>query len=187
MIKMVVFLGNCGNQYRKTRHNIGWLFEESLNKNIDKSAKFKAEYYKDKNVIFLLPQTLVNKSGESVIKAMQFFKIDISEVLVVHDDLEADFGSFKLKKGGGLAGHNGLRSVKDLTGSSDFSRLALGISRPAKGSVASYVLGRFNPQEEAELELFFNGVKEYFNKYITGTDESNGKKVVILQQIRGKR
>lgn len=185
MIKMVVFLGNPGIQYNNTRHNIGWLFEESLKNYIDKSSKFKAEYYKKDNIIYLIPQTLMNKSGESVIKAMQFFKIDIKEVLVVHDELETTFGSFKLKIGGGLAGHNGLRSINQLTGSSEFSRLVLGISRPQKGSVASYVLGRFNPQEEAELEMFFSGVRDYFYKFIAGTDETMGKKVVILQQVRG--
>lgn len=187
MIKMVVFLGNYGYKYKKTRHNIGWLFEESLKNNIDKIVKFKGEYYKDKNIIHLLPGTLMNKSGESVVKAMQFFKINITEILVVHDDLETDFGVFKLKKNGGLAGHNGLKSIKELTGSTEFSRLALGISRPARGSVASYVLGRFNPQEEAELELLFSSVQNYFIKYIAGTDDTNGKKVVILEQLRGKK
>lgn len=181
---MVVFLGNRGHQYEKTRHNIGWMFEKSLNIDSSKISKFKADYYKDsRGVIYLLPQTLMNRSGESVIKAMQFFKIDIDEILVVHDDLETTFGSFKLKKGGGLGGHNGLRSINELTGNKDFHRLSLGISRPKRGSVSSYVLGRFSPQEEPELELFFNGIKKYFNRYLEGIDDTKGKKIAILQQI----
>ncbi|MBN2618996.1 MAG: aminoacyl-tRNA hydrolase [Spirochaetales bacterium] len=167
MIKLVVYLGNYGIQYEKTRHNIGWLFEASLNNNKAKISKFKALYYKDTNgVIHLLPQTYMNNSGESVIKAMQFFKIEINEVLVVHDDLETQFGSFKFKVGGGLGGHNGLRSIAGLTGSKDFHRLALGISRPARGDVASYVLQRFNKEEEAELEDFFNKIHKQFKEYL---------------------
>lgn len=185
MIKMVVYLGNKGQQYEKTRHNIGWLFEKSLNRIFQPSEKFKALYYKDESgCIHILPQTLMNKSGESVVKAMQFFKIAINEVLVVHDDLETTFGSFKLKQGGGIAGHNGLRSIVELTGKKDFHKLSLGISRPQKGSVSSYVLGRFNPQEEAELDLFFSGVSDYFYNYLKGVDKTKGKKIAILQQIK---
>lgn len=185
MIKMVVFLGNHGKQYEKTRHNIGWLFEKSLGNTKQQLSKFKAQYYKDNSgIIHLLPMTLMNKSGESVIKAMQFFKIKITEILVVHDDLETIFGTFKLKQGGGLAGHNGLKSIASLTGSQDFSRLAFGISRPEHGSVASYVLQRFNIQEEAELDLFFSGTKEYYRDFLSNKDSTNGKKVAILEQIR---
>lgn len=185
MIRMVVFLGNKGSQYKKTRHNIGWMFEDFLNENITPTSKFKSLYYKtDSGVIYLLPQTMMNLSGEAVVKAMQFFKISINEVLIVYDDLETTFGSFKVKKGGGLGGHNGLKSIKEKTGSSDFHRLSLGISRPLRGSVSSYVLGRFNPQEESELELFFSGVKSYYLDYIENRDKTNGKQIKILQQIK---
>ena len=185
MIKMVVFLGNPGNQYKRTRHNIGWIFEELVRNSSTVLTKFKALYYKNpKNVVYLLPQTLMNNSGEAVIKAMQFFKIKVDEILVIHDDLETVFGSFKLKNGGGLAGHNGLRSIAALTGSKDFHRLALGISRPKYGSVSSYVLGKFTHEEEAELELFLTGVVTYFNSYISGDDKNVGKKIAILQQIK---
>ncbi|QEN04043.1 peptidyl-tRNA hydrolase [Thiospirochaeta perfilievii] len=116
-----------------------------------------------------------------------FFKINIDEVLVVHDDLETEFGSIKIKHGGGLAGHNGLRSIKDLTGSSNFKRLAIGISRPSRGSVANYVLERFTPQEESELDIIFKETENYFTKFLGDDDETKGKKVVILQQGREKR
>ncbi len=184
MIKMVVFLGNKGQAYEKTRHNIGWMFENSLNNYSSPTAKFKGLYYKDNNnIIYLLPQTLMNKSGESVLKAMQFFKIKVEEILVIHDDLETKFGSFKFKEGGGLAGHNGLRSISDLTGSKNFNRLALGISRPIHGSVSAYVLGRFTQEEEAEMDLYLKGVYTYYNDYLNGRDKTKGKKIAILQQI----
>lgn len=184
MVKMVVFLGNKGKQYEKTRHNIGWSFHSYINNSQDMNSKFGALYYKDSNgIINLFPQKMMNLSGDPLVKAMNFFKIKIDEVLVVYDDLETTFGSFLLKKDGGLGGHNGLRSIKEKTGRSDFYRLALGISRPTRGSVSSYVLGRFTIQEEAELELFFQGVEKYYRDFVTGSFKPTGKRIKILEQI----
>lgn len=185
MIKMVVFLGNKGNQYEKTRHNIGWIFENILDNSQVKQSKFNSLYYKDDNgVINLLPQKMMNLSGDSVVKAMNFFKIKIEEILVVHDDLETTFGSFKLKKSGGLGGHNGLRSIKEKTGSVNFFRLALGISRPAHGSVSSYVLSRFSIQEDGELPLYLKSVIPYYKDLISDKIKADGKKIKILEQIK---
>lgn len=185
MIKMVVFLGNKGTQYEKTRHNIGWIFENQLGNYQTKQSKFNSLYYKDNyGIVNLLPQKMMNLSGDPIVKAMNFFKIAIEEVLVVHDDLDITFGSFKLKKGGGLGGHNGLRSIKEKTGSANFYRLALGISRPAHGSVSNYVLNRFSVQEEAELPLFLNGAMKYYTELILRNIEVDGKKIKILEQIK---
>lgn len=184
MIKMVVYLGNPGIQYEKTRHNVAWLFEDSLKNYQNRTEKFKGYYYKTLNgVIHLLPKTFMNKSGESVVKAMQFFKIGIDEILVIHDDLETPFGSVKFKNGGGTAGHNGLKSISKLVGKGDYKRLAIGISRPSRGDVSSYVLQRFNPSEEAELPLLFDKLKSYYDLYITGEDRTQGKKLTLLQEI----
>lgn len=184
MIKMVVFLGNKGKQYEKTRHNIGWIFENQLNNYQPKINKFNSEYYKGSDgIIYLLPGKMMNNSGDPVVKAMNFFKIKIDEVLVVFDDLETTFGSFKIKQGGGLGGHNGLRSIKERTGRQDFYRLNLGISRPKHGSVSSYVLGRFNPQEEAELEVYLAGVTRYYNDFLIGKIKADNKKIKILEQV----
>lgn len=182
MIKLVVYLGNPGVQYENTRHNVAWLWEKHQGNMETKTEKFKGYYYKTSNgVIHLLPKTFMNKSGESVLKCMQFFKISIDEVLVVHDDLETPFGAVKFKNGGGTAGHNGLKSISSQLGKGDYKRLAIGISRPLRGNVSSYVLQRFNPSEEVELPLIFDKLRNLFELYLKGEDKSKGKKITLLE------
>ncbi len=95
----------------------------------------------------------MNKSGESLRACMDFFSLKLDQILVIHDDLELDFGRSALKAGGGLGGHNGLKSIREHTGSADFLRLRLGIGRPRHGGVSQHVLSRFSREEEAELPL----------------------------------
>lgn len=102
--------------------------------------------------MLLKPMTFMNESGRSVGAAQRFFSLDPQEILVVHDDLELPFLTVRLQSGGGLGGHNGLRSIKDHLGSTAWHRLRLGIGRPAKGTVSSYVLSRFDPVEESLLD-----------------------------------
>jgi PTH1 family peptidyl-tRNA hydrolase len=157
MIKLVVGLGNPGAEYELTRHNIGWLVADSL-KPIDGNnwkSKFKGEYtdfsYKGEKVYVLKPQTYMNLSGESVQQLCQFFKVATQEILVLHDELDLPFGQIHFKKGGGLAGHNGLKSIAKHMGTQDFLRLRLGIGRPNRGSVSNWVLGQFPKEQDIEL------------------------------------
>ena len=156
---MVVFLGNPGQQYKNTRHNAGWLCCNLIDEIKDErwQKKFKSRWLSlgngDRKVIFLKPETFMNKSGESVIAAATFFKIKTDEILIVHDDLEQDFGIISFRTGGGLAGHNGLKSIASLLGTKDFHRFRIGIGRPVHGSVSSWVTGRFSKDEELHLEL----------------------------------
>ena len=156
------YLGNYGKKYERTRHNMAWMMLEELSfySRLNWLGKFKGEYAKliNPESIHLKPQTLMNNSGESVAAALGFFKLSREDLLVIHDDLELPFGTAELKKGGGAGGHNGLRSVIKLTGGSDFYRLRIGISRPpANRDVASYVLSRFSPEEEAVLSDYCRG------------------------------
>lgn len=158
MVKLVVALGNPGLEYELTRHNVGWLvFDEFFdNKNPIWKNKFKGEYcdlsFKGEKVYFLKPQTFMNLSGESVQALAAFFKIDISEVLVVYDEIDLPLGTIALKKGGGFAGHNGLKSINQCTGKADFMRLRVGVGRPVHGSVSSWVLSKFSAEENIVLE-----------------------------------
>jgi len=93
----------------------------------------------------------MNNSGTGVAACAKFFSIPTEKIIIVHDDLETPFGSYVFQRGGGLAGHNGLRSISGALGSNDFYRLKMGIGRPDRGSVSSYVLGRFSPLEESQL------------------------------------
>lgn len=159
MIKLIVALGNPGIEYELTRHNIAWTLVDthpSLSSNMWKS-KFKGEYT-DFNlgsgrVYVLKPQTYMNLSGESVQPLCQFFKITPEEILVVQDELDLPFGQIHFKKGGGLAGHNGLKSITKHLGTQDFYRMRIGIGRPVHGSVSSWVLSKIPTSMNTELEI----------------------------------
>lgn len=159
MFKLIVGLGNPGREYELNRHNIGWIVldtQSELRSAMWKS-KFKGEYAdfrlgSDK-VYALKPQTFMNLSGESVQPLMAFFKIQPSEILVLHDELDLPFGFIGLKKGGGLAGHNGLKSIAKCLGTQDFYRMRIGIGRPDRGSVSNWVLSNFPVEQTTELEI----------------------------------
>jgi PTH1 family peptidyl-tRNA hydrolase len=159
-IVLVAALGNPGNQYETTRHNIAWQMVEYLlfyNDFVWKQ-KFRGEYASisldDRKVFFLEPQTYMNRSGLSLLSIMQFYKIEMGDVLVIHDELELDFGVLGFKEGGGLAGHNGLRSVAECLGTRNFKRMRLGISRPTYSDITTYVLGNFSNDEQAVLPIY---------------------------------
>jgi PTH1 family peptidyl-tRNA hydrolase len=156
MISLIVFLGNPGKSYNKTRHNVGWMTADywAPAKNADWKEKYKGLYAKirpvNRNIHLLKPLTFMNRSGDSAVRLTEYLHIDPEEILVVHDHLERPFGYVGVKEGGGLGGHNGLKSMANHLGR-DFARLEIGISRPSRGDVSSYVLSRFSPEEEAAL------------------------------------
>ncbi|HDT11835.1 MAG TPA: peptidyl-tRNA hydrolase, partial [bacterium] len=117
---------------------------------------------------FLKPQTFMNKSGESVQAMAAFFKIGISELVIVHDDIETDFEKVAIKKGGGLAGHNGLRSISKVLGTNDYFRLKIGVGRPSKSDVSSFVLGKFTDDEQIVLPLIFEKAFDLMGDLIGG-------------------
>lgn len=160
MISLVVGLGNPGLEYEYTRHNIGFMAMDnfSFDSKLNWTRKFKGLYASvnlhGAKVHFLKPQTFMNLSGESISQCAGFFKIPAEEILVVHDELDIPFGTLILKKGGGLAGHNGLKSTAKCLGTQDFLRLRLGIDRPTRGSVSSYVLSAYSKDQEEFLGPF---------------------------------
>lgn len=153
MTRMIVFLGNPGKIHERTRHNVGWMVAKEAYGPIAWSGKFSAHIAKDGPVHLLKPLTYMNESGRAVGPASSYFGIEADEILAVFDDLELDFGTIRLQRGGGLKGHNGLKSIHSALGSGDFWRLRIGIGRPARGSVSSFVLSRFTPEEEISLPL----------------------------------
>ena len=161
-IKLIVGLGNPGRKYQKTRHNIGFMFIDSLankhNLTLNDSAKHYGIICKENlyghSVWLLKPQTYMNLSGKSVASLLNFYKINIKETLVVYDELDLPVGTAKLKKGGGHGGHNGLRDIIAATGSKEFYRLRLGIGHPGdKSKVVSWVLNRATTDEEISQSL----------------------------------
>lgn len=175
MIRLIVFLGNKGTQYAQTRHNSGWLFLETLPE-IQVSAswqeKFHGKWTKTQiagtPLHAVKPMTYMNESGTCVGPMARYFSIGPEDILVVHDDIELPFGTTRLQIGGGLAGHNGLRSIQSAVGSKNFFRLRIGVGRPVRGDVASHVLGRFTQMEEAELPLIFDRSAQIMRDWIAG-------------------
>lgn len=189
MIKLVVGLGNPGLEHEFNRHNIGWLALDQLSffDKLTWKEKFKGRYSQlnllGENRYFLKPDTYMNLSGESVQKLISFFKIQVEEILVVHDELDLKFGEVAFKKGGGLAGHNGLKSIAQLVGSQNFLRFRMGIGRPKHGNVASYVLSNFSNDEEISLEKYLGSAAKAIESSLEkGFDKAAGlysKKLLI--------
>jgi len=156
---LVVGLGNPGREYERTRHNAGWLVLDELARRHGGSwrSKFSGSLAEvrlgDAKLALLKPETYMNESGRSVGAAARFFKVPAEQVLVAHDDVDLESGRLQARNGGGLAGHNGLRSLGQHLGSQDFLRLRIGVGRPGRGdprSVADWVLSPFAPEEDAD-------------------------------------
>ncbi len=150
---LIVGLGNPGDKYAGNRHNIGFmvidrLIERLEARDVSKSA-FEGECYKAKNYLLLKPGTYMNNSGKSVLAVKNFFKPE--DVIVIHDELDLNFGGVKMKRGGGHGGHNGLRSLDEYIGKG-YIRLRMGIGKPEhKSQVISHVLSDFNEEEQKVL------------------------------------
>ena len=158
MIRLVVGLGNPGKEYDRTRHNAGfWLVEryaQSKGVALRKDPKFKALVAKTpEGAWLLLPQSFMNLSGQPVQMLAGFFRIKPEEVLVVHDELDFAPGVARLKQGGGIAGHNGLRDISQRLGSHEYWRLRLGVGRPPAGiEGGDYVLQKPSAEDRAGID-----------------------------------
>jgi peptidyl-tRNA hydrolase, PTH1 family len=155
---LVVGLGNPGRSYARNRHNVGYLVVDELARRggggwCSKFSGSLAELRIDEHRVALLkPETFMNNSGGPVQAAAAFFKVEPDAILVVHDEGDLPLGQLQARLGGGLAGHNGLRSIAEQLGTPDFLRLRVGIGRPGRGdrrSLADYVLADFEPLEDA--------------------------------------
>ena len=156
---LVVGLGNPGREHAADRHNVGWMVVDELARRRNGSfrSKFSGQLAEvrldDLRLALLKPETYMNLSGSSLGAAARFFKTPVEAVAVVHDDVDLEPGRLQARLGGGLAGHNGLRSISAALGSQDFLRLRVGVGRPGRGDrrdVADYVLSGFEPEEDAE-------------------------------------
>lgn len=156
---LVVGLGNPGREHARNRHNAGWMVVDELARRHGGSwrSKFSGQMAEvrvgGEKLALLKPETYMNDSGRSVGAAAAFFKLAPEDVLVVHDEGDFDLGRLELKVGGGLAGHNGLRSIAQVLGTQDFLRLRIGVGRPDRGDrrpLADWVLANFEPHENAE-------------------------------------
>jgi len=157
VIRLVVGLGNPGKEYERTRHNAGfWLVERFASANgvmLRKDGKFQALVGRHESAFLLMPQSFMNGSGRAVQMLAGFFKIKPEEMLVVHDELDFAPGVARVKQGGGIAGHNGLKDISQRLGSHDYWRLRVGIGHPGdKDAVADYVLQKPSAEDKTAID-----------------------------------
>lgn len=171
-MKLVVGLGNKGREYENTRHNMGFMLVDRYlqYKNItDKfKEKFNAIYIEttinNEKVIFIKPMTYMNNSGIAVRAFIDFYKLNIEDILVISDDLDLDLGKFRLRRNGSSGGHNGLKSIISQLGTDDFKRLRIGISND-KDDVINYVLSKFSKKELNEIDTMFDTLVDVLDDY----------------------
>ncbi|WP_354558840.1 MULTISPECIES: aminoacyl-tRNA hydrolase [unclassified Rhodococcus (in: high G+C Gram-positive bacteria)] len=157
---LIVGLGNPGPQYEATRHNVGFMVADVLAARI--GAKFSSHKksnseviqarLSDRPVVVAKPRTFMNLSGQPVAALARFFSVDPSNIVIVHDELDIEFGAIRLKLGGGEGGHNGLRSISQQLGTKDYLRTRVGVGRPpGRMDAAAYVLKPFSAAERKDL------------------------------------
>jgi PTH1 family peptidyl-tRNA hydrolase len=156
-VRLLVGLGNPGSKYERTRHNIGFRVAQEAARKLGAgswSERWSAMVATARDTVIILPQDYMNLSGEAVGQAARFYKVDQKEVAVVHDEIDLEFGRIQVKQGGGDAGHNGLRSIRQHLGGETI-RVRFGVGRPPEQwEGADWVLGRFTLEEEKELENY---------------------------------
>ena len=170
-MKLVVGLCNPCIDYKNTRHNVGFIVLDNYLDTTDWKEKFNALYCEKiidgEKVLFVKPLTFMNLSGDAVIKFVNYYKIDINDILIIHDDLDLEFGTYKLKKNSSAGGHNGIKSIIRCLASEEFARLKIGISNDKSIDTKDYVLGKFGKNELNkldEMQTSFNNIITSFIK-----------------------
>ena len=185
-MKIIVGLGNPGEKYLKTRHNLGFMVIDRLAQQLEMECsqkKYQSLFCKKsvnvdrEEIVLLKPQTFMNLSGIAVKEVMDMYKCALQDLMVICDDLDIPLGKIRIRRNGGCGGHRGLESIADRLGSTVFSRLRIGIGRPAFGDTSDYVLSAFSKEEEpvtmeaieeacqALKTWMFEGVEVCMNKF----------------------
>lgn len=186
-MKLIVGLGNPGEKYKNTRHNIGFMVLDELLKmlNIDKwkleKNAEKAECIcKKEKIVFIKPQKYINLSGEVIKEYINYYKIKPIDILVIHDDMDLEVGRIKLVQSGSSAGHNGLKNIEENLQTKEYKRIKVGIGKNKLKDVINHVLGKINKKEEekivSSINLAVEIVLEYFeNDFVYLMNKYNKK------------
>lgn len=168
-MKLIVGLGNPGKEYENTRHNIGFMALDNYLGKVDFKEKDNYSIYEkninNEKVIFLKPLTFMNESGQAVKKIINYYKINIEDILVIYDEMDFEVGQYKIKKSGSSAGHNGIKSIINYLKTEDFKRIRIGISKP-KGNSIDFVLGKFNASDLKIIKETLNTINNIINDYL---------------------
>lgn len=170
-MRLVVGLGNPGQEYQNTRHNIGFMVIDSYananNLSFRMKKDFKGEIYIDKDFCLLKPTTYMNLSGESVRSVASFYKIKPEDILIVSDDFNIPFLKLRLREKGSAGGHNGLKSIIQELGSQEFNRLRVGLGSPEINTI-NFVLSRFSKEETKKIEEIYTKTNEIIKEFVLG-------------------
>lgn len=164
---VIVGLGNPGKKYAETRHNVGFEVIDYLayRNNIEvKKIKHKAligeGIIEGQKAILVKPQTFMNLSGQSVMEICNYYKVDLSKLIVIYDDIDIDFAKIRIRKKGSAGTHNGMRNIIYLLQQDEFPRVRIGIGRPEKGDLVNFVVGRFSEKEKEDIILSIRSAAE---------------------------
>lgn len=179
MVKMIVGLGNPGSKYEKTKHNIGFMAIDNIVKNLDVTftdyKNFKAQigstFVNHEKVYFVKPTTFMNNSGIAVKALLTYYNIDITDLIVIYDDLDMEVSKLRLRSKGSAGGHNGIKSIIAHIGTQEFNRIKVGIGRPLKGmTVINHVMGQFNTEDNIAISLTLDRVVNAVKFYLQEND-----------------
>lgn len=179
MVKMIVGLGNPGSKYEKTKHNIGFMAIDNIVKNLDVTftddKNFKAQigstFINHEKVYFVKPTTFMNNSGIAVKALLTYYNIDITDLIVIYDDLDMEVSKLRLRSKGSAGGHNGIKSIIAQIGTQEFNRIKVGIGRPLKGmTVINHVMGQFNTEDNIAISLTLDRVVNAVKFYLQEND-----------------
>lgn len=168
-MRLVVGLGNPGKKYEDTKHNIGFMCldkyakDHSLEFKMEK--KFRGESLKEGNLVLLKPHTFMNLSGESIRLVMDYYNIDVDDVLIIYDDLALPLGKIRLREKGSSGGHNGIKSIVNHIGTQEFQRVRIGIDSNPLIETKDYVLGKFSKEDQKILEESLQKVSEIIDEF----------------------
>ena len=171
-MKLIVGLGNPGREYVKTRHNVGYMAIEQIADFVGaefNKKKFNGTYadftYDGEKYLLLKPEKYMNLSGEVIRDYVNFFKIDLSDILIIHDDLDTPIGTYRLRYKGGNGGHNGLKNIEENLNTKNYKRIKIGISNNKLMDTKDYVLGKFSKEDLDLLDKVFKDIVEIFKVY----------------------
>lgn len=195
-MKLIVGLGNPGQEYHNTKHNLGFMVLDRLSETENFSWKSWGKHAKaelaqtslnGEKCIFLKPMTFMNLSGRAVVEAAHFFKILPEDILVVHDELDLEVGTVRLKKGGGEGGHNGLKSISASLSTKDYRRIRLGIGKPShpEHDTSDHVLSRFSPNDLSLVEDMIERASSGVIAFIQGEKSFSNAMNTLNQKTRG--
>lgn len=179
MVKMIVGLGNPGSKYEKTKHNIGFMAIDNIVKNLDVTftddKNFKAQigstFINHEKVYFVKPTTFMNNSGIAVKALLTYYNIDITDLIVIYDDLDMEVSKLRLRSKGSAGGHNGIKSIIAHIGTQEFNRIKVGIGRPLEGmTVINHVMGQFNTEDNIAISLTLDRVVNAVKFYLQEND-----------------